>query len=88
MACRACLAFIVIASVAFAQTEGDVVSRTDLVRDIPANENHPVPRKVLKVNEGAISCKPSPLAILVVHYRAEHEAQFSMKDDRLVIALK
>ena len=38
--------------------------------------------------EGEISCEPTPQKILVAHYRAEPTAQFSMRDDRILIAVK
>jgi hypothetical protein len=38
--------------------------------------------------KGEISCEPTPQKILVAHYRAEPTAQFSMKDDRILIAVR
>ncbi len=47
-----------------------------------------MPRKLIAAQEGEISCTPGPRKILVAHYRAEPTAQFSMNDDRVLIAAK
>jgi hypothetical protein len=85
---RLCLAVLLFTSAAFAQNEGDLVSRAELVREIPADKTHPTARKVISVDEGEISCKPSPKRVLVVHHRAEPTSQFSLNDDRIDIALE
>ena len=69
-----------------AQEEGDIVSRSQLVKDIPADAEHPVRRKVMQAQEEEVSCQPAPKKILAVHYRAQPTAEFSMNDDRIVIA--
>jgi hypothetical protein len=70
-----------------AQDEGNVVSRSELLRDIPADEDHPIPRKLIAAHEEEISCEPAPQKILVAHYRAEPTAPLSFNDDRIVIAV-
>lgn len=71
-----------------AQDEGDVVSRSELVRELPASADHPVPRIVMAAQEQEISCRPEPKRVLAVHYRAKPTAKFSMNDDQVVIALE
>jgi hypothetical protein len=88
MGSRCCLAVLLFTSAALAQNEGDLVSRAELVREIPANKNHPTARKVISVDEGEISCEPTPKRMLVVHHRAEPTAQISMNDDRIDVALE
>jgi len=68
--------------------EGDFVSKSELARELPADKDHPFARKLIAAEEGEISCEPMPQKILVAHYRAEPTAQFSMKDDRILIAVK
>jgi hypothetical protein len=68
--------------------EGDLVSESELARDLPADKDHPLVRKLIAAEEGEISCEPAPQKILVAHYRAEPTAQFSMKDDRILVAVK
>ncbi len=70
------------------QNEGDVISRSELACEIPADQEHPLPRKLIAAREGEISGAPKPRKILVAHYRAEPTAQFSMSDDRILIAVK
>ena len=70
------------------QDEGDVVSKSELAREIPVDKDHPLPRKLVAVQEGEISSAPTPQKIVVVHYRAEPTDQLSMNDDRIVIAVK
>jgi hypothetical protein len=103
MRSHCCLAVILLAPAVFAQTasvnpscqsgralhdEGDVVSRPELACEIPADKEHPLPRKLVAAQEGEISCAPAPRKILVAHYRAEPTARFSMNDDRILIAAK
>ena len=88
MRARSCLAVLLLASAAFTQDDGDLVSKSELVHEIPADKSHPAPRKVIAAQEGDISCQPTSQTILVVHYRAQSTSQFSMNDDRLVVALK
>jgi len=68
--------------------EGDFVAKSELPREIPPNQDHPLARKLIAADEGEISCEPTPQKILVAHYRAEPTAQFSMKDDRILVAVK
>ncbi len=68
--------------------EGDFVAMSELPREIPPDKDHPLARKLIAADEGEISCKPTPQKILVAHYRAESTAQFSMKDDRILVAVK
>jgi hypothetical protein len=68
--------------------EGDFVTESDLAHELPADEDHPLTRKLIAAVKGEISCEPTPQKILVVHYRAEPTAQFSMKDDRILIAVR
>ena len=68
--------------------DGDFVPKSDLPRELPPDEDHPLARKLIAADEGEISCEPTPQKILVAHYRAEPTAQFSMKDDRILIAVK
>ncbi|MGC1644615.1 MAG: hypothetical protein WA741_02200 [Candidatus Sulfotelmatobacter sp.] len=68
--------------------EGDLVAKSELPREIPPDENHPLARKLIAADEGEISCEPAPQKILVAHYRAEPTAQFSMKDDLILVAVK
>jgi len=70
-----------------AQEEGDIITRTELAHDIPADSNHPVPRKLIQLQEEGITCQPSPKKILAVHYRARPTAEYSLNDDRIVIAV-
>jgi hypothetical protein len=94
---------ILLASVVLAQTasvtssrqeqpilleEGDFVAKSELPREIPPDKDHPIARKLISTEEGEISCEPMPQRILVAHYRAEPTAQFSMKDDRILVAVK
>ncbi len=94
---------ILLASVAVAQTasvnphrqeqpvlleEGDFVAKSELARELPADKGHPLARKLIASEEGEISCEPTPQKILVAHYRAEPTTQFSMRDDRVLIAVK
>jgi hypothetical protein len=68
--------------------EGDFVAMSELPREIPPDKDHPVGRKLIAADEGEVSCEPTPQKILVAHYRAEPTAQFSMKDDRILVAVK
>lgn len=68
--------------------EGDFVAKSELQRELPTDKDHPIARKLIAADEGEISCEPTPQKILVAHYRAEPTAQFSMKDDRILIAVK
>jgi hypothetical protein len=68
--------------------EGDFVSESELARELPADNDHPLTRKLIRAEEGEISCEPTPQKILVAHYRAEPTAQFSMRDDRILIAVR
>jgi len=68
--------------------EGDFVAKSELALELPADKDHPLARKLIATEEGEISCEPTPQKILVAHYRAEPTAQFSMKDDRMLIAVK
>jgi hypothetical protein len=42
------------------QEEGSLVSRADLVTELPVNADHPVPRTVIAAEEQEISCRPLP----------------------------
>ncbi len=103
MRLRCCLALILFTSAGFAQTpsvnqssraelvlpdEGDVVSKSELIREIPPDKDHPLPRKLIVVQEGELSCAPAPQKILLAHYRAEPPSKLSLNDDRIVIAVK
>ena len=68
--------------------EGDLIAKSELPPEIPPDKDHPLARKLIAAEEGEISCEPTPQKILVAHYRAEPTAQFSMKDDRILIAVK
>lgn len=68
--------------------EGDFVAKSELPRELPADNDHPLARKLIAAEEGEISCEPTPQKILVAHYRAEPTAQFSMKDDLILVAVK
>lgn len=68
--------------------ESDVVSRSELMQGILPDANHPVPRKIIKVLDNEITCRPEPKKILAIHYRAKPTAEFSLNDDRIVIALE
>jgi hypothetical protein len=68
--------------------EGDFVAKSELARELPADNDHPLARKLIATEEGEISCEPAPQKILVAHYRAEPTAQFSMKDDLILVAVK
>jgi hypothetical protein len=70
------------------QDEGDVVSKSELARDLPTDKDHPLPRKLIALEEGELSSAPALQKMLVAHYRASLAAQFSMNDDRIVIAVK
>lgn len=99
---RSTLAVILLTSAGLAQTasvdpsrqapelqdEGDVVSKSDLARDLPTDNDHPLPRKLIALEEGELSSAPAPQEMLVAHYRAEPDSQFSMNDDRIVIAAR
>jgi len=67
---------------------GDVVAESELARELSADKDHPLARKLIAAGEGEISCEPTPQKILVAHYRAEPTAQFSMRDDRILVAVK
>ena len=83
------LLFLSLGSAALAiPDEGDVVSKAALLEEIPPNADHPVTRKVIAAQEEEISTQPAPKKILAVHYRAKPTAQYSMNDDRIVIALE
>jgi len=68
--------------------EGDFVSKSELARKLPVDKDHPLARKLIAAEEGEITCEPTPQKILVAQYRAEPTAQFSLKDDRILIAVK
>ncbi len=68
--------------------EGDFVSESELARELLADKDHPLARKLIAAEEGEISCEPTPQKIFVAHYRAEPTAQFSLRDDRILIAVK
>lgn len=68
--------------------EGDFVADSELPRELPADTDHPLARKLIAVEEGEISSGPTPQKILVAHYRAESSAQFSMSDDHVLVAVK
>lgn len=70
------------------QTEGDIVAKSELARELAPDKDHPLPRKVISVQEGELSCVPAPRKVLVAHYRAEPTSRLSMNDDRIVIAVK
>jgi hypothetical protein len=82
------LLMVLFAFTAFAQNKGDVVSRSELLREIPSDQLHPIARKLLAVHEADIACEPAPQTILVAHFRAEPTAPLSMNDDRVIIAIK
>jgi hypothetical protein len=103
MRLRCCLALILFTSAGFAQTasvnqssqaelvlpdEGDVVSNPELIREIHPDKDHPLPRKLIAVQEGELSCAPAPQKILLAHYRAEPPSRLSLNDDRILIAVK
>jgi hypothetical protein len=67
---------------------GDFVAKSELPRELPADKDHPLARKLIAAEEGEISCEPTPQKILVARYRAEPTEQFSMRDDRILIAVK
>jgi len=69
-------------------SEGDLIVKSELPSEIPPDKEHPLARKLIAAEEGEISCEPTPQTILVAHYRAEPTAQFSMKDDRVLVAVK
>jgi hypothetical protein len=64
--------------------EGDLVTKSELPREIPPDKEHPLARKLIASDEGEISCESTSQKILVAHYRAEPTAEFSMKDDRVL----
>jgi hypothetical protein len=68
--------------------EGDSFAKSELAGELPADMDHPLARKLVAAEEGEISCEPTPQKILIAHYRAEPTAQFSMRDDRILIAVK
>jgi len=68
--------------------EGDLIAKSELPPEIPPDKEHPLARKLIAAEEGEISCEPTPQKVLVAHYRAEPTAQFSMKDDRLLVAVQ
>ena len=68
--------------------EGDFFSKSALPPEILPDKDHPLARKLIASDEGEISCEPVSQKILVAHYRAEPTAEFSMKDDRVLIAVK
>jgi len=70
------------------QEQGDVVSRAALLQEVPPNTDHPIARKVIATQEDEISSQPAAKKIMTVHYRAKPTAQYSMNDDRIVIALE
>jgi len=67
--------------------EGDFVAKSELPREIPPDKDHPLAHKLIAADE-EISCEPTSQKILVAHYRAEPTAQFSLKDDRILVAVK
>ena len=67
--------------------EDEVVSRDELVRVLPPEKDHLLPRSVIKVQEEEISCRPVSKKILAVHYRATPAMDMSMNDDQIVIAV-
>jgi hypothetical protein len=100
---HSCLAVVLLTAAGFAQTasvnpsrqpelqnedEGDVISMSALAHDLPTDKAHPLPRKLIALEEGELSSAPAPQKILVAHYRVELAAQFSMNDDRIVVAVK
>jgi hypothetical protein len=70
-----------------APDEGQVVTRDELLRALPAEEDHPFPRTVIKAQEAPISCKPNNKAILSVHYRATPTTKSGMNDDAIIISV-
>lgn len=103
MRLHTCLAVILLTSAGFAQTanvnptdqvaaesqdEGDVVSKSELTCELPPDKDHPLPRKLIAIQEGELSSAPAAQKMLVAHYRAEPAVRTSMNDDRILIAVK
>ncbi len=83
-----CLLLLCTVRLTAAQDERGIVSRSELAHDIPADSNHPAPRKLIELQEEEISCQPRPKKILAVHYRAQPTSKYSLNDDRIVIAVE
>ncbi len=84
----ACLVLVGFVRLTAAQNEGDIVTRSELAQDMPAVSNHPVPRKLIEIQQEEITCHPVPKKLLAVHYRAKPTAEYSLNDDRIVIAVE
>jgi hypothetical protein len=46
--------------------EGDFVAKSELPREIPPDQDHPLARKLIAADEGEISCEPTPQKILTI----------------------
>lgn len=67
---------------------GQVVSKDQLVAPLAPEQDHPLPRVVIKVDEDDLSSASGAKDVLVVHYRATPTSTYSFNDDVVVIAFR
>lgn len=68
--------------------QGQVVSKDQLVAPLAPEQDHPLPRVVLKVDEDNLSSPSGVKDVLVVHYRATPTSKYSFNDDVVAIAFR
>lgn len=67
---------------------GQVVSKDQLIAALAPEQDHPLPRVVIKVDEGDLSSASGATHVLVVHYRATPTSKYSFNDDVVAIAFR
>jgi hypothetical protein len=66
--------------------KGDLVGRSFILRDLPADSRHRIERKLLEQSEQEISCLPRNKTLLIVHHRAV--PRVGPADDRIAVSVK
>ena len=68
--------------------QGQVVSKDQLIAPLAPEQDHPLPRVVIKVDEDDLSSASGATDVLVVHYRAAPTSKYSFNDDIVAIAFR
>lgn len=67
---------------------GQVVSKDQLIAPLAPEQDHPLSRVVIKVDEDGLSYASGLKDVLVVHYRATPASRYSFNDDVVAIAFR
>ena len=67
---------------------GQIVSKDQLIAPLAPEQDHPLPRVVIKVDEDNLSSAAGAKDVLVVHYRAKPTSKYSFHDDVVAIAFR